>query len=101
MHNVERSRVNLNQVEAFGADAANRYSGLSDVAEKVKDEEDYEEWSGYPDFIERIELVATSEDEVRFVVWWSNLNRHNDRLFRGKCRAICAQPSRQFHALYL
>lgn len=64
--------------EAFGADETNQYSGLCDVAEKLKDEEGYEDWLAYPDFIERIELVALSEDEVRFVVVGEGLERLAD-----------------------
>ncbi|MES2978008.1 MAG: phospholipase D-like domain-containing protein [Pseudomonadota bacterium] len=61
--------------EAMNADTVNRYSSLVDVPEKVRDEEDYEEWAAYPEFIERIELVASSEHEVRFEITGENLEQ--------------------------
>ena len=73
--NEDPKRFVKRVVEAFGADTTNWYSSLADVPETVRDEEDYQEWLAYPDFIERIELVAPSENEVQFEVTGNNLEQ--------------------------
>ena len=53
--------------DALGAGTEDRHGLLKEVPEMVVDD-DYEDLAAYPDFVQGIELVATSEEEVQFVV---------------------------------
>lgn len=61
--------------EAFGAGAENQHSLLGDVPEDVPDKEDYEDLAAYPDFVQAVDLVAASDDEVQFIIHGADLER--------------------------
>lgn len=61
--------------EAFGAGIDNCHHLLTDDPEETSDEEDYEDLVAYPDFVQGIELISTSEDLVQFVVGGDHLHK--------------------------
>ncbi len=60
--------------KAFGAGPDDFHALLKDVPDVVPDEE-YEDLAAYPDFVQTIELVESSEDDVQFIVNGSDLQR--------------------------
>lgn len=62
--------------DSLGADPEDRYPALGEHIEPPDDtEDDYLDLAGYPDFVERIELVAPTDERVCFVVHGSALEQ--------------------------